>query len=64
MQTWRFLYTTKPTIKKAVTKTGAPLLTVTKFIVEDGKDYAECLTRAKNAANFNDKQLLGSRQLS
>jgi len=65
-EVWRFLFTKHSNIKKAVTKTGAPKeypLGKTSFIVTEGRNYSECLKKAKNSEGFNDNQLLGSRQI-
>ena len=66
MQTWRILYTSHPTIKQAVTKTGAlkeGSASKSHYIVIDGKDSSDCLRKAKAECKFNDKQLYGMRRL-
>jgi hypothetical protein len=63
MQLWRFLYTTKNSIKKAVTKTGCSLPNINKYVTTEGRDFSECLFKAKRECGFKDHQLLGSRQI-
>lgn len=66
MQKWRFLYTSHPTIKQAVTKTGAlkpGSASKSHYIVTEGKDYSEALMNAKSEAKFKEKQLIGSRRI-
>lgn len=62
MQTWRFLYTKEGSYDKATNKNGSLKRGKSHYITTDGKDYAECLRKAKAEAKFNDKQLIGSRR--
>lgn len=60
METWRFLYTKESSYKKATNKNGSLKRGKSKFIITEGINYSECLSLAKNCANFNDSQLIGS----
>lgn len=64
MECWKFLYTSLPNIKKAVTKTESPLTKINHYCIIDGENYAECFKMAKGIFNFNDKQLLGSQKIN
>ena len=62
-ETWKFLYTRFKSIKQATTKTGAlkeGTFSKASFIITTGKDYADCLQKAKQECKFTDSQLLGS----
>ncbi len=66
IQTWKFLYTSFPTVKQATTKTGA--LKEGKnsrchYIIISGLGYPDCLKKAIMECKFNEKQLIGARQI-
>jgi hypothetical protein len=63
MQTWKFTYTKETSFKKAVNKNGSLKPGLSKYIITDGKDYTDCLRKAKQEVKFNDKQLIGSRKI-
>lgn len=60
LEIWKFLYTKEITYKKAVNKNNSLKRNKSHFIIVDGKDYADCLYKAKNECKFNKKQLIGS----
>ena len=66
IQTWRFLYTSFPTVKQAITKTGAlkeGRNSRSHFIITSGISYSDCLRKAIQECNFNENQLIGARNL-
>lgn len=60
MQSWKFIYTSLPNIKKALTKDSQPKPGVTHYIVTTGKDFAECYGKARREGKFKESQLIGS----
>ncbi len=66
IQTWRFLYTSFPTVKQATTKTSAlkeGRASKSHFIVTSGIGYSDCLRKAIQECKFNENQLIGARNL-
>jgi hypothetical protein len=66
VQKWRILYTTHPTIKQAVTKTKSlkeGSASKSHYVIVEGKDLTDCLSKAKAECKFKDKQLLGMRRM-
>ncbi|NDG33577.1 hypothetical protein EB118_26415 [bacterium] len=66
IQTWRFLYTSFPTVKQATTKTSAlkeGKNSRSHYIVTSGLGYSDCLNKAIKECKFNEKQLIGVRQI-
>jgi len=65
-ETWWFLYTKHKDIKKATNKNHSLKegnASKSAYIITEGKDYAECLQKAKQECKFNDNQLIGSRRI-
>ena len=66
IQTWRFLYTSFPTVKQATTKTGAlkeGRSSKGHYIITSGIGYSDCLRKAMHECKFNENQLIGARKL-
>ncbi len=62
MQTWKFLYTKESSYLKATNKNGSLKRGKSHYVTTDGKDYADCLSKARTEGGFRDAQLIGSRR--